>query len=354
MNNTRCLVTAIGGSGYGEQILKALKLTESIKPWILGADRNPYVHQMEWADEAIKLPSANEDHYISELLTICLNRGIQFLFHGSEAEMRVISRNRKIFEDKGINLIINSEHVIETCSDKIKTSEFLKLNGFRTPNFVLVDHLNDSVGHFIDFFPVIIKPYRDSGGSTNVFICQSRNELDSIFRYLVSSGSKNLMIQEYIGHPESEYTVGVLSDFEGNLIDSIGVQRKLRGGLNVRSRVANRIAIDKFGDELVISSGISEGLVGRFEEITKQCEEMAIALKSVTAVNFQCRVVDGVPWVFEINPRLSGTSSLRAIMGFNEPEILINSFLFPKSQKRVQYREGMIERGLVEYEANKK
>jgi len=354
MKNPRCLVTAIGGSGYGEQILKSLKLAESIKPWVLGADRNPYVHQMEWVDEAVTLPSASEDRYISELLTICLDKKIQFLFHGSEPEMRIISKNRKIFEDIGVTLVINSEKVIDTCSDKIKASEFLNANGFRTPKFVLVDHLDDAVSQLIDFFPVIVKPYRDSGGSTNVFICQTFHELENIFNYLVSSGSKNLMIQEYVGNSESEYTVGVLSDFEGTVIDSIGVKRKLRGGLNIRSRVPNRSAIGNFGSELVVSSGISEGLVGRFEEITKQCEEMAIALKSVTAVNFQCRVVDGVPWVFEINPRLSGTSSLRAIKGFNEPEILINSFLFPMTQKRVNYREGIIERGLVEYEVNKR
>jgi carbamoyl-phosphate synthase large subunit len=350
MKNPRCLVTAIGGSGYGEQILKALKLAESFNPWILGADRNPNVHQMDWVDEAINLPSASEDGYISELLTVCLKKEIQFLFHGSEPEMRVISSNRDLFEANGIILVINSEEVIKTCSDKIQTSEFLKANGFQTPKFVLVDHLNDSVGELVDFFPVVVKPYRESGGSANVFICQSRNELENIFRYLVSSGSKNLMIQEYVGSSESEYTIGVLSDFKGLVIDSIGVKRNLRGGLNIRSRVPNRVAIDRFGKELVVSSGISEGLVGRFQNITKQCEEMAIALKSVSAINFQCRVVDGIPWVFEINPRLSGTSSLRAIKGFNEPEILINSLLFPNLQKRVNYREGMVERGLVEYE----
>jgi carbamoyl-phosphate synthase large subunit len=174
--------------------------------------------------------------------------------------------------------------------------------------------------------------------------------LENIIGYLISSGSVNLMVQEYIGDAESEFTVGVLSDYQGHIIDSIAVRRKLKGGINIRSRVPNRIDVERFGKDLIVSSGISEGVVGRFQEITMQCEQMATALKSVTAINFQCRVVDGNPWVFEINPRLSGTSSLRAIKGFNEPEILINSWLLPKSQQRVDYGSGLIERGLVEYE----
>jgi len=39
-------------------------------------------------------------------------------------------------------------------------------------------------------------------------------------------------------------------------------------------------------------------------------------------VNVQCRLVDGEVVVFEINPRFSGTTSLRAMVGYNEPDVL--------------------------------
>ena len=53
--------------------------------------------------------------------------------------------------------------------------------------------------------------------------------------------------------------------------------------------------------------------------------------------------------IFEINPRYSGTTSLRAIVGFNEPDLMIRHHLFREDIPRDRnWPITVIERTLVE------
>ena len=65
-------------------------------------------------------------------------------------------------------------------------------------------------------------------------------------------------------------------------------------------------------------------------------------------LNIQCRLTEDGPSVLEINPRFSGTTSIRAAVGFNEPDILIRNFLENEEFGRIDYRKGIIAlRGLA-------
>ena len=103
------------------------------------------------------------------------------------------------------------------------------------------------------------------------------------------------------------------------------------------------------GPTLVISSGFSHGDIGRFRAVTEPCERIAEALDARGAINIQCRVVDGEVVVFEINPRFSGATSLRAMVGYNEPDVLIGHHVFGEPiEVGFPYAEGTILRGLAE------
>ena len=74
-----------------------------------------------------------------------------------------------------------------------------------------------------------------------------------------------------------------------------------------------------------------------------------MALGCRGAVNIQCRMVESKVYVFEINPRFSGTTSLRAMVGYNEPDILIRKHLLGENIKsNFTYKSGVIMRGLEE------
>jgi len=48
----------------------------------------------------------------------------------------------------------------------------------------------------------------------------------------------------------------------------------------------------------------------------------------------------------EINPRFSGTAATRALLGFNEPDILIRKYLLKQKVGKIKYKKGLVLRDL--------
>lgn len=346
------LVTAIGGGGHGEQILKALLQDETGLVRIFGGDANPHCPQFSLVEKSFVLPYANDPSYMDTVLNICAEHGVKALFHGCEPELKLFSTHRERIANAGIFLPVNPAAVIDICMDKVKTAQFLKDSGFEPPRFHEVNGIKDL--EQIDFFPAVIKPHIGGGGSANCYIAQSEAELNALAVLLnLEQAGQKFMVQEYVGTPEQEYTVGILHDMTGKFINSIAVRRHLTGQMNIRLSVPNRSKRADLGPKLVISSGISQGYVDRFPEVTGPCEEIARKLGAQGAINIQCRYVDGKVKVFEINPRFSGTTSIRAMMGYNEPiSLLRKHIMLEEIETRFTYDSGLVLRSLKETRVN--
>lgn len=344
------MVTAVGGGGHGEQVLKALQIGNDPRFELIAADCDPKAPQLSRTERSVVLPMASSPDYLDELLRHCRELGVKALIHGCEPELLVFSRERRRIEKAGIFLPINPAHVIETCMDKRKTMDFLDGEGFAPPRTVACNSSEDLAE--VDFFPAVLKPATGSGGSANCFIAQDRDELRALADYLhLDDLQQAFIVQQYCGTPDSEYTVGVLTGMDGELINSIAVKRNLAGSLGTRLAMRNRSGNPLYGDRLVISSGISQGQLGKFPEVTETCEKIALALNARGPLNIQCRTESGVVKVFEINPRFSGTTSLRAMAGYNEPLVLLRDhFLGEKTEKQFSYDSPYIARSLVETE----
>lgn len=292
--------------------------------------------------------SARDPDYIKTILVICKKHNVRALFHGSEPELNVLSKNREVFLKENIFLPINPRHVISTCMQKSSTFRFLEDRGFLYPRTKIFRSCEDLNGW--SAFPAIIKPSVGSGGSAHTFIVQKDSELKLIGRYILGVNvSPELIVQEYKGTPETEFTVGVLFDMEGKFINSIAVRRNLGSSLSCRIRIPNRTGRKEFGPYLSVSTGISQGEVGCFPHVTGPCEEVAKALGVQGAINIQCRVHLGKVYIFEINPRFSGTTSIRALVGYNEPDILIRKHVLGEHiLSRFPYKHGVVVRGVNE------
>ena len=334
----RVMVTAIGGGGHGDQILKALKLSSPQKYYIIGTDINPNCPQQELVNSFELLPPASDGAYLSSLVETCERQAVEVLFHGCEAEMTVISKNRKIFEDLGITLGMNSTSVIQLCSNKFATARFIEETGAFVPRTEIFSEIDLPAIAKVDYFPVVIKPASGGGGSSNVLLAQTYDQLIAAFGYLkLTHPNSQFVVQEYIGTPTSEYTVGILHDKWGQYIGGLALRRDLSSSLSVRERMRNLHPDDSFGESLVVSSGISQGLLDRFPEVVEPCRRLAEAMGSRGPLNFQCRMHHGKVGIFEINPRLSGTTSLRAMAGFNEPDLMISRNRLGKQELDVDY-----------------
>jgi carbamoyl-phosphate synthase large subunit len=61
-------------------------------------------------------------------------------------------------------------------------------------------------------------------------------------------------------------------------------------------------------------------------------------------VNFQFRIFNNQPVIFEINGRFSGTTPIRHFYGYNEVEALLNFYLFDKEIEKPILRNGVVMR----------
>lgn len=344
-NKLNVMVTGVGGGGVGEQILKCLRLADA-EYYVIGGDMSRSSKGLANVDVAYILPPANDKAYIDTLIKVCKKHDVKALFYGSEAELKVMSLNRQVFIDNGIFVPLNPMEVIELCMDKNKTMSWLSNKGFKMPNSYKVNKIEDL--YAINCIPAVLKPSVYGGGSNNTFIAQSKEELVFWGTYLLKSFDE-FIIQEYVGTPETEYTVGVMHDMQGNYINAIAVKKHILSGLSNRTKVINRTGIDTFGSTLAISSGISQGEIGRFPEVTKKCSDIVKKMGCTGPVNIQCRIHNNDIYVFEINPRISGTASLRALVGYNEPDVMIRKHIFGEYiEQDFEYKSGVIARGLEE------
>ena len=339
------MVTGVGGGGHGEQILKALRLADT--PYrVVGSDITPYSSGLTAVDQPCLMPPPSDPEYIETLLALCAAEGVEVLFAGSQPELEALSASRDAIATAGIFLPINPPEVIETCLDKVRTMEALGAAGFAVAAYRRVRSLDDAAG--FEQLPAILKPSIGGGGSANLYLVQDRDELLACARQLLAIYPE-FMAQEYIGTPDDEYTVGVLVGMDGDILNSIAIRRFILPALSNRIKVANRTARDDLGPVLAVSSGISQGHIGRFPEVTGPCEKIARALGARGPFNIQCRLVGGRVHVFEINPRFSGTTSLRAMVGCNEPDTLVRAHVLGHEiEPHFAYREGVITRSLAE------
>jgi carbamoyl-phosphate synthase large subunit len=228
---------------------------------------------------------------------------------GGEQPMVLLGANKDALTENGIRLAGNSESIIKVFSDKFESFAKLKDLGFRVPHTKTISKEAD----FEDFtYPCIVKPSVGSGGSSFVYLVGDREEAKIYYEYL-NKNDKFPILQEYLPVDEGEFTVGVLSLPNQKIVGSIALRRIFNSKLSVSYN-------GKYG---LISSGYSQGLIKDFPEICRTAEEIAAAIHSEGPINVQGRLVKGTFIPFEINPRFSASTYLRALAGFNEADIYL-------------------------------
>lgn len=336
--NPRVLVTAASGGSVGEQIYEALRMSH-IPYYIVTTNIEAEKNGLYEADAGYLIPPASSNQYISKLLTICHKEKIQVLIPGSAPELDTLSKCKEKFAKNGILVLTNSQEVIEICQDKLKTMEFLQKNNLLFPKFAILSKPKLPLELK---FPVVLKPTTGGGGSRNVYLLQDQNDLNYYYQYFTKHDLVPL-VQEYIGDATQEYTVGVLTDFDGELLGSLVMKREVKGDLSVRTEIKN----SKKGQKpYVISTGFSQGIVDDYPEVRKYCEKIALALGSRGPLNIQCRKTSKGIYVMEINPRFSGTAAIRALLGFNEPDTLIRKYVLKQKIGPIKYKKGLVLRDL--------
>jgi carbamoyl-phosphate synthase large subunit len=352
MDEIVILVTGVGSGSTGEQVVKALRLGRRRYRIVVGnvdLARTVVVAGVE----RVALPPADDPGYLAALAVAANRVSARFLVPGTDAELaRFVGEREALGRLTAAVPLVNDPRVVAICSDKAATATAVARSGLRAPRTAECASLAGALaaaGPGGVPYPVVLKPRR-GGGSADVWVAQDEEEL----RFHVARalrGGEAAVLQEYVGDPAHEFTVGVAHGPDGACLGSIALRRELSSLLSVRSRAPNRTARAELGPELVVSSGFTQGHVDDFPEVRAQAERLAAALGSRGPLNVQGRLVGKDLVVFEVNPRFSGTEAMRAMAGWNGPEALVDRHLgAPNRLAGFRARPRTFVRTLAEHE----
>jgi len=302
----KVMIAGIGGASLGTEILKCLLLADKYVVYGCDISNLAYGHYQACFEKTFIV---SREYYVDDIIRICRRERIYYIIPGAEEPMVLLNEARSELERDSIVLVGNSSDIIKTFSNKEAVFVQLRELGFCVPHTITVQQEGE-LGNAS--FPAIVKPSLESGGSSFVFLVQNMEEAKVYTNFLLVNG-KRPIIQEYIPEHEGEFTVGVLSLPDSALVGSIALKRSFSNKLSIAAKMK----------EGIISSGYSQGLIDSFPDVKQVSEKIATAIGSKGPINVQGRVKNGVFMPFEINPRFSASTYLRAIAGFNEIDIFL-------------------------------
>lgn len=333
-NTARVMVAGIGGASLGTEILKCLRMAGRYE--IFGCDISPYAYG-HYEDQITESFVVSRERYVESVLEVCVAAGIQALVPGGDEPAVLLGTGATDFHRVGIHVAANSPEVVAICSDKKRFFGRMRSLGLPSPCTVAIQDRQQL--HILDDAPCpcVIKPSTGTGGSRFVFLALNRPETKLYVEHLLELGH-TAVVQEYIGLDEGEFTVGTLFLPDGRLVGSVAMQRLFNAKLSV-------LLSTQAG---LISSGYSQGLIDEFPEVQAQAEKIGAALGSVGPMNIQGRVRKGVLIPFEINPRFSASTYLRAMAGFNEIDTYLQNVLYRTDPSVPSVQPGYYLRSLSE------
>lgn len=324
MKKIKILVTG-AGSGVGQSIIKALKISKYNLEVIFG-DINYLNSGLYRIKNSIIVPRVENkgtlEWYIKNLKKLKIN----ILMIGSEYDLVFFSRHAKEIKKKTNCLVCASNlKTINTFNDKYLTQIFLKNNKLpflKTYNTMTFRDAKKNSRKLK--YPFILKG-RFGTSSRNVFLIKNYFDLKKNFKLV-----KRPVLQEFIGSKsydnQIEYTCSFFKTKSKKILGPIILKRKLLNGTS-------------WITELTHNSNISK-LILNFAKLV-DCEG---------SFNIQLRIGKKGPVPFEINPRFSGTTAIRAHYGFNEPEMYIKNYYLNKSinKKNMKIKRGVCFRYIEE------
>lgn len=297
------------GALLGQGILKALRASAHVRR-VVAADMSPLAVGLHLADRAYLVPPFTAPSYVDEIVRIAKTEGVQAILCGTDVEVGTLSARRAEIEERtSAKLIVSGPEAVAIADDKWKTVQFLREHGLDAPRSALADGaeaLAREVG-----FPLIAKP-RNGAGSVGLHRVRTMDELRLALK------DEGMVVQEHLLPDDEEYTVGAVVT-EGKCRAVVALRRTLRYG-NTHTAVS-----DDFPEVRAFVARAAEALPGAYGP-----------------VNFQLRKTARGPVVFEINARFSGTTPLRAELGFNEVEAVLRHAI-----EGVPVPAGTLRRGLV-------
>ncbi|MFS0576486.1 ATP-grasp domain-containing protein [Sporosarcina sp. 179-K 3D1 HS] len=302
------LFTSAGRRNY---LVQYFKKTIGDSGTIHVANSTPYSTAMKYGDQTVITPLISDKKYIPFLLEYCLQHQIDILIPLFDMDLPVLSKNKKRFEKIGVTVIVASEEVIRICNDKWESFKFLQWNGFRTPlTFLSIEEAKQAIWKGVIRFPVILKP-RWGAGSLSVYEAENEEEMElfydkikrkvhsrKVLDALLHNEDNCVIIQQKLNG--QEYGLDIINDLHGNHQTTIvKIKHAMRSGETDFAETVDEPRLEYAGMRL-----------GR-------------TLGHIANLDVDAFILEGVPYILEMNGRFGGGYPFSHIAGTNLPEAIV-------------------------------
>lgn len=239
-----------------------------------------------------KVGKVTDNKYIEDLIGICIEWEIKIIIPTIDTELSILAKNRELFLEKGINLVVSSLEFVEKCRDKRLINSFFTKNNIDIPK---------AIDKNAPVFPLFIKPY-DGSLSKDIFLINDSSELTE---YHLTN--PKLMFMEYIDQSQhEEFTVDAYYDRHNTLKCLVPRKRIFVRAGEINKGVTKK---NELVDFIKTRLGKIDGAIG--------CLTMQFFF------NPETKRVIGI----EINPRFGGGYPLSYLAGANFPKFIIDEYI---------------------------
>lgn len=310
MDNLKILITGVGAPGIKGTIFSLKNNFDERQVTIIGTDINNDVVGKYFCDNFYIIPRPGKtDEYLQKLFSICKNEKIDAVVPQNTAELLLLAKTKKEFNEFGAAIVVSNEDSIRTANNKFKLLQYCENYSVPYPKYYLVNSIEKLKTAALELgWPenkLAIKPPISNGmrglriidekiDKRNLFFNEKPNSLyialEDLYKILGDSFPE-LIISEYL--PGEEYTVDVL-----------------------RTK-SNTIVIPRRRD--LIRSGITfAGTTVENKSIIKHTSILSEKLNLENCFGFQFKLSkDSTPKILECNPRVQGTMVLATMAGAN-------------------------------------
>lgn len=304
------------GSGVGQSVIDSLNLSD-LPLYTVGFGNNPFAYGAYQCDAYHYTKGIYDSGFIDDLIESCREYSIDLLIPGHDDEAMLYAKNPSKLEAAGIKAIFSGYEFNRLCRDKeLMSRELNKVVDIFVKSYSLPG-IEEALACGEISYPLIAKP-RGGYASRGILILLKNEDLKQV--------TDNHIIQELaipdkqdpsydlfhrnlnknINSQISEISIQLVLDADGNLMGKMASYNKLNHGIPIEILPVDRVEIWDAIDQLVPVL-VEKGARG--------------------PVNIQGRITDSGLKLFEINPRFTGITGLRALMGFNEVEACVKDWL---------------------------
>lgn len=301
------LFTCAGRRTY---LLKYFKDNLSQGDKIVATDMQLSAPALQVADFKVQVPAVYASDYIDITLGICKKYSVDALISLNDLELPILARNKVLFEEIGVRVIVSSPEVIDLCFDKYRTAQWVESIGLKAPKtYVRLADTKAALASGEIAFPLFMKP-RWGSGSIGLETIEDIDELDIYYDLLfkkikktilatASVGDEYIMIQEKLSG--KEYGLDVMNDLNGNNV-----------GVSVKQKLAMR------------AGETDKAITVDLPEVKEIGEIIGRNLKHIGNLDVDImQRANGDYCVLELNPRFGGGFPFSYEAGVNFPRAII-------------------------------